>query len=60
MQDKIKSLSDHRMTKAMEDLETSRITFQHNKLSQSVNRSYYAIFHKQNRQKVLQNIGWCI
>ena len=45
MGDKIKILSDYRLEKAKQDLETARITFEHNKLAQSTNRSYYAIFH---------------
>jgi len=45
MVDKIKTLSNYRMEKAKQDLETAKITFEHNKLAQSVNRSYYAIFH---------------
>ncbi len=45
MPDKITSLSNYRLEKAKQDLETARITLEHNKLAQSVNRSYYAIFH---------------
>lgn len=45
MDNKIRSLANYRMDKAKQDLETARITFEHNKLAQSVNRSYYAIFH---------------
>lgn len=45
MDDKIKILSDYRLEKARQDLETARITYEHNKFAQSTNRSYYAIFH---------------
>ncbi len=33
------------MTKALEDLDTSEILFKNRKYSQSINRSYYAMFH---------------
>lgn len=45
MDDKIKALSNYRMEKAKQDLETARITLGYHKLAQSTNRSYYAIFH---------------
>ncbi len=45
MEDKIKVLSRYRLEKAKQDMETADITLKHNKLAQSVNRSYYAIFH---------------
>lgn len=45
MEDKQKTLSDYRLQKAKEDLEAAKITFEHHKLAQSVNRSYYAFFH---------------
>ena len=45
MDDKIRALCAYRLNKAKEDLETARIALNHNKYSQSVNRSYYAIFH---------------
>ncbi|MBL7095166.1 HEPN domain-containing protein [candidate division KSB1 bacterium] len=38
-------MSEYRMKKAKDDLETSEIMFSNNKFSQSVNRSYYAMFH---------------
>ena len=38
-------LSKYRMTKALEDLDTSEILFKNRKYSQSINRSYYAMFH---------------
>lgn len=45
MENKKKALSDYRLMKAKEDLQAAKITYEHNKLAQSVNRSYYAIFH---------------
>lgn len=45
MDNKQKALSKYRLDKAKEELQTATINFNHNKISQSVNRSYYAIFH---------------
>ena len=45
MDDRIKDLSKYRMEKANDELETSEIMLDNNKYSQSINRSYYAIFH---------------
>jgi uncharacterized protein (UPF0332 family) len=45
MDRKVSALSTYRFNKAKEDLETARIALNHKKYSQSVNRSYYAIFH---------------
>ena len=45
MDEKQKTLSKYRLEKAKEELQTAEINFNHNKISQSVNRSYYAIFH---------------
>ena len=45
MDDKVKALSIYRLEKAKEDLDAARLNLQHHKLAQSVNRSYYAIFH---------------
>lgn len=45
MEDKKKTLSDSRLKKAREDLQTAKIMLEHRKPAQSVNRSYYAIFH---------------
>lgn len=45
MQDKLFDLSKYRMEKAKDDLETSEIMVKNNKYSQSINRSYYAMFH---------------
>mgnify|MGYP000973145296 CR=1 FL=1 len=45
MDDKIIALATYRLEKAKEDMETAGVNMKHNKLSQSINRSYYAIFH---------------
>jgi len=45
MDSKILVLSKYRMEKANDDLATSEIMFKNNKYSQSINRSYYAMFH---------------
>ncbi len=43
--EKIRVLSNYRLEKARQDLETARINFEHGMLTQSINRSYYAAFH---------------
>ena len=45
MDDKKRTLSDYRLNKAKEELQTASLNLEHDKISQSVNRSYYAIFH---------------
>jgi uncharacterized protein (UPF0332 family) len=45
MENKKKTLSDYRLKKAKEDLHTAKIMLENQKPAQSVNRSYYAIFH---------------
>lgn len=45
MENRLRDLSKYRMEKAEDDLETSEIMFKNNKYSQSINRSYYAMFH---------------
>ena len=45
MDDKKKTLSAYRIQKAKEDLYTAQLNFEHQKLAQAANRSYYAIFH---------------
>lgn len=42
---KLLELSNYRMEKAKDDLESSRLMFDNRKFAQSVNRSYYAMFH---------------
>ena len=39
------ALSKHRMQKAGDDLQASQLLLENNKLTQSINRSYYSIFH---------------
>lgn len=39
------ALSKHRLRKAKDDLSASKLLFENNKLTQSINRSYYSIFH---------------
>lgn len=45
MDDKIKSLSEYRLEKSKKDLETAQINLDHDMVNQSINRSYYSIFH---------------
>lgn len=45
MENRLLDLSNYRMEKAKEDLEASELMFKNGKFSQSINRSYYAIFH---------------
>lgn len=45
MENRLLDLSNYRMEKAKEDLEASELMFKNEKFSQSINRSYYAIFH---------------
>ena len=45
MQHSIKDLILYRLEKSKEDLESAEILFKKNKYTQSLNRSYYTIFH---------------
>lgn len=45
MEDRIAELSRYRIEKAKADLEGSEIMFQSDKYTQSLNRSYYSMFH---------------
>ena len=54
MDERIIDLSNYRMEKAKDDLETSEILFKNNKFSQSINRSYYAVFHSVRSLLALQ------
>ena len=45
MESRILDLAKYRMKKAEDDLKTSEIMFENKKYSQSINRSYYAMFH---------------
>ena len=38
-------LSKYRIEKSKEDLEASKVAFEHNQLKNSLNRSYYSVFH---------------
>lgn len=42
---KIQDLSKYRLEKAKEDLEASKLLYDNSLFSQSLNRSYYSIFH---------------
>jgi uncharacterized protein (UPF0332 family) len=45
MEKKQLDLSNYRMEKAKDELDTADLMFKNNKFSQSINRSYYAMFH---------------
>jgi uncharacterized protein (UPF0332 family) len=45
MEDEIYELSKYRIEKARKDLDSSKINFENKLYSQSINRSYYCIFH---------------
>lgn len=45
MDDKIKYLAKYRIEKAEDDLESAKLLLVNNFYSQSLNRSYYSIFH---------------
>ncbi len=45
MENRLHDLSKYRLEKAKEDLEASELMLKNGKFSQSINRSYYAIFH---------------
>ncbi len=45
MEKKQLDLSAYRLAKAKDDLETADLTLNKNKISQSINRSYYSMFH---------------
>lgn len=45
MEDRIAELSRYRIEKAKADLEGSEIMFKNDKFAQSLNRSYYSMFH---------------
>lgn len=45
MDERIIELSKYRLNKAFDDLDVAEIMLEKNKLAQSVNRSYYSIFH---------------
>ena len=43
--EKIVSLSNYRFKKAEDNLEAAKILFESSHFAESINRSYYAIFH---------------
>jgi uncharacterized protein (UPF0332 family) len=45
MEKRLLDLSAYRLEKAADDLDTAGLMFKNNKLSQSINRSYYSMFH---------------
>lgn len=45
MDETIKTLSKYRLEKSKQDLNSAIINYENNYLSQSLNRSYYSIFH---------------
>jgi uncharacterized protein (UPF0332 family) len=45
MAEYIEDLSRYRLSKAKDDLESSKLLLENNHIKQSLNRSYYAIFH---------------
>ena len=45
MQHKHRDLSQYRLQRAQEDLETARLNYENGMYKAAVNRSYYAIFH---------------
>lgn len=45
MDERITALSRYRLEKALDDLASAELLFNNNHYAQSVNRSYYAIFH---------------
>lgn len=45
MEPDLKEYAKYRLSKAKEDLEASNILFKSNHFAQSLNRSYYSIFH---------------
>ena len=48
-------LSKHRLERAKDDLEASKLLVDNNKFSQSISRSYYAIFHAARALLALEN-----
>jgi len=45
MEERLLNLSKYRLEKAKGDLETAELNLKGNKFSQSINRSYYSMFH---------------
>ena len=55
MEGSVVDLSKYRFEKARDNLETARVLFDLGKLEDSINRSYYAIFHAMRAVTVLDN-----
>ena len=55
MEGSVVDLSKYRFEKARDNLETARVLFGLEKLEDSINRSYYAIFHAMRAVTVLDN-----
>lgn len=51
-----KDLSRHRLERARDDLESARLLSENNKFSQSINRSYYSIFHSTRALLALEKL----
>lgn len=45
MDNTVKSLADYRLSKSQSDLNAAKILFENTLYAQSINRSYYSIFH---------------
>ncbi|MCI0471718.1 MAG: HEPN domain-containing protein, partial [Candidatus Aminicenantes bacterium] len=56
MEERQRDLSVYRLQKAQDDLETAESNLIGNKLSQSINRSYYAMFHAARAMLALDKI----
>ncbi|MBK8982030.1 MAG: HEPN domain-containing protein [Ignavibacteria bacterium] len=53
MENEIYVLAKYRLSKSKADLESAQLNFKNNLFSQSINRSYYAIFHIPDNYKCL-------
>ncbi|MBC8384081.1 MAG: HEPN domain-containing protein [Candidatus Cloacimonetes bacterium] len=43
--DRTTDLAKYRLEKSRDDYDTAKLNFEHHKFAQSINRSYYAMFH---------------
>ena len=55
MEGSVVDLSKYRFSKAQDNLETANVLFDLGKLEDSINRSYYAIFHAMRSVTILDN-----
>lgn len=53
-----KELSQYRMSAAVETLETARLLYENAKYKDSINRSYYAIFHATRAVLALEGVDF--